>query len=312
MKERILAILGAIALVAAAFVARSLIAGDDGSGSGGGGGGGGRPVVACTPDLMAVCDALVADERIAADPPELDLGDEAAAARVGDRVIDGWITWDPAPRIANFDAEEAGSPEPWDAGNVVMSDRLALLLETAQRVALAESCGGAITWFCLGRSGDVPASIGVGQVSSAEGLARLAPIAKSLDLNDLNDVDTSALSRLLEGPPAGQSAVASQTDLLVVRGRGEVGSVVGPRRALDAATETVRGGNLSVVEMSPDAGVSVVLVSHAGFDLGDLPEQVREGASGEALGALGVAGSPLELVNDELAGFLFKVRAELV
>ena len=69
---------------------------------------------------------------------------------------------------------------------------------------------------------------------------------------------------------------------------------------------------MSVVEPSPDARVSVVLVSNAGSDLGDLVEQVRKGASGEALAALGVAGTPVELVDDELAGFLFKVRAELV
>lgn len=308
MKERILAVLGAIALVAAAFVARTLIVGDDtgGNGGAGGGGGGGRPVVACTPDLMAVCDALVADGRIADDPPSLDLGDETMT----DQKIDGWITWDPAPRIANFDAEEVGTAAPWDTAIAVGTEPLALLVRASQRDPLLASCGGELTWVCLAGPANVP-SIGVGQPSSAEGLARLAPIAKALDPDDVNEVDSNALRIVVAGPVGGQASAADQTQGLVTRGQGVVGSVVGPRRALDAATSSAQGRSSVVVASSPEAPVTVVLAARVGEDLGDLAEQVSAGASGKALETRGVTGDPVDLFSDDLAGFLFQVRAEV-
>ncbi|MEO6988806.1 MAG: hypothetical protein ABI239_09165, partial [Aquihabitans sp.] len=89
MRERVLAIFGALALIAFAFVVRSLIVGGDGGGEGGNGNdpvsSDSRPVVACTKDLMAMCDALADEGAIAADPPPVDLGSVAAnTGRVDD------------------------------------------------------------------------------------------------------------------------------------------------------------------------------------------------------------------------------------
>ena len=97
MKQRVLAIAGAVILVCAAVLVRGALADDDG-GSGGGSGTGGAPVVACTADLASVCDALAEAGTIAADPPRLDL-DGAAQPPAK---LDGWITWEPAPLVVDF------------------------------------------------------------------------------------------------------------------------------------------------------------------------------------------------------------------
>ena len=98
MKQRLLAIAGAVALVAVAVLVRATVLdGGDGSGSGGGGG---APRVACTPDLVAVCAALADAGAIARDPIALDL--DGATEPPAD--LDGWLTWDGAPGVANEDA----------------------------------------------------------------------------------------------------------------------------------------------------------------------------------------------------------------
>src|SRR5690606_13459879 len=81
-KQRALAVIGAIALIAAAFVARSMIAGgdDDGSGGGGSSSSGEAPVVACTPDLEPLCDALANAGAIAPGTPAVELGSPQATS----------------------------------------------------------------------------------------------------------------------------------------------------------------------------------------------------------------------------------------
>src|SRR5690348_6274692 len=114
MKSRGMAVVGAFLLIVLAMFVRSKLADDDSSSNGSKGNGGGRPVVACTPELQEVCDALATDGQIASDPPTLDLG----GASKPDSEIDGWITWDPAPEIADFDA---GQNEVWGPSDALGS-----------------------------------------------------------------------------------------------------------------------------------------------------------------------------------------------
>ena len=119
MRERLLAVVGAICLVALALVVRSAIAGGDGGSDGDGQDGskpkpsGDTPVVACSPTLVDLCDAMAEAGLIAAKPPTLALG-----AKVPEQV-DGWIAWDPGPSVTGFDQlaaflNRAGDPRQAD------------------------------------------------------------------------------------------------------------------------------------------------------------------------------------------------------
>ena len=79
MKSRGAPVIGAFLLIALAIFVRGLLVDDGGGGSDGSkrSDGGDAPVVACTPELMGVCEALANEGMIADDPMELDLPDAA-------------------------------------------------------------------------------------------------------------------------------------------------------------------------------------------------------------------------------------------
>lgn len=307
MKERILAVGAVVLLIAGALVARDAIAGDD---TGGGKtASSGKPVVACTQDLIEVCDALADAGEIAADPPVLDL--DQAADPPDD--IDSWITWDPAPRIANFDAEGT-----WSSPTVLGTAPLSVV---AADGALAAGCPDETTWACLARSAEAGLAIGVGRPSTAEGIARLAPLARALtDADDPDALDVLALADLVAGPSGGQRDAAHQADALVVT-PGALDAVVGPAPVLTRAAGTPRGQGreLDVREPAPEASAGVVLVSRPDHrhDLPDLCEPPDEPsllrlAAGVALVDAGIEDACVgDLATDQVAGFLYRVRQDL-
>jgi hypothetical protein len=309
MRERVLAILAAVALVAVAIVARSALADDDGTGPGRKSASG-RPVVACTPDLMAVCDALAADGRIAADPPELDL-DEAGAP---DAAIDGWITWDPAPAIANFDSGR----EAWVDDRAVAWARLGVLWPRSVFATLRGACPDGVTWSCIAGSEDPSVTVGTGSPDTAEGLARMFPLAAALsDALDPSTLDEQQLAGLLEGPVDGQAAAADMGDALVTFGPGKGSVVVAPIPLAEqlASTPAGRERSLLLLAPAPETGIAVVLSTRQGSDLGALADRIlrAEGGSpvGRALAAAGVSGGPGKLADDDVAGFLYQVRKKV-
>ena len=294
MRERVLAIIGAVAPIAVALLVRSWLGDDrDGSptGSGGGGGSGGRPVVACTPDLTVVCDALADDGRIADDPPTLDLDSGADAP---DPTIDAWITWDPAAWLVNENASQGIAV--WAEGAPLGSASLGLLLPSEDREGQDPECG----WNCLTEQivedGRV---VPVGEPTTAVGLARWRPVARSLAamVDDRHrDIPESQVRGLLDGPTQGQS-MASLDRFVTAPGTADwfVGLV-----PLVEAYEGRRG--LTTIIPSPDAEATMVVVSRSGDDSADLADHLDSQALDEALEQVGVTSGGTLVTEDEALG----------
>ena len=152
MKERLLAIVGAVVLVAVAVALRTTVL-DDGDATSGGGGGGGAPKVACTPDLAEVCAALAEAGHIAEEPITLDL--DGATEPPED--LDGWITWDGAAGVANLDA-----PGTWQDPVAVAGAPLAVARRTGPVPGLPSGCTAeAPSWRCVVDSALDGAAVGV-------------------------------------------------------------------------------------------------------------------------------------------------------
>lgn len=272
MKQRVLAILAAGCLIALAVVARNALAGDDGGGGGKGkkgAGDDGPPVVACTPDLMPICDALADDGTIAKDPPKLDL-DEAAAASP---TIDGWITWSPTPEMANFDAVD---PSRWSQTEAVMASPFAA--SATKRGGEALSKAGCrldpLDLGCLAQeaiAGRI--SVGVGSGSSAEGLARIAPLGVPLaEQDDFRAADAKAIADFRRRGFAAEQSVDQVTP-----GLGP-DVVLGPRDLLLRTVESDRGTQQRLRLLDIDAEtppMTVVISSTPQRDLSDVTKMVR-------------------------------------
>lgn len=293
MRERIFAIGAAALLVAVAIVVRSRLAGDDG---GSGGGDRAAPVVACAPDLASLCDELAASGRIAADPPTLDL----AGAASPPNGVEAWITWDPAPGIADFDA-----PGTWDAPEAIGSAPLAVLSTAA---GIPAACPTPATWACLAdgwAAGTI--AVGTGSGASADGLARLAPLAAALvpDGGDFRSIPDRLLQAIVTSPPGGQAGVVRQIDTLLTT-RGAYAAVLGPEPALEAARARPAAGSLRLVTPAPRTEVTVVIAARRTSDV-DTHRIADQAQVGRALAALGLerGGTPS---GDEHAGDLYQVR----
>ncbi|MCU1369580.1 MAG: hypothetical protein JWO77_774 [Ilumatobacteraceae bacterium] len=308
MKSRGLAVIGAFVLVALAIVIRGRLAKDDpGSDGPKRRDGSDRPVVACAPDLAAVCDALAADGKIAKDPPDLDLPGAAAP----DDAIDGWITWSPAPQIANFVADPSVTRRVWEQEVEALGGaRTVVLVDGTSVDALSASCRSKPTWRCLAAA-DSGLAIGVGDPATAEGIARLAPLAEAFaDDRDIDTIDSAGIEDLLAGPTVAQTD-ADEMATQLTTSPGGVSVVVGPMGLLTRFTSTAQGKQrrLTVLEPSPKATLSVVVAGRTGHDLAltcdDLPADAEDAVT--AVGVSPCSGS----TDDGLAGFLFQVQKKV-
>lgn len=295
MRERVLAMVGAVALIAVALLVRSWL-GDDGAGSstgsgGGRGGSGGRPVVACTPDLAVVCEALVDDGRIAEDPPTLDLDSGAEAP---DPAIDAWITWDPAPRLVNENAREGIAV--WADGAPLGSAPLGVLLPSEDREDQESECG----WDCLTeRILEDGRVVAVGEPTTAGGLARWRPVARSLaaEVDDRHrDIPETQVRGLLDGPPQGQST-ASLDRFVTAPGTADWFVGLAP---LIEAHEGRRG--LTTTMPSPATEATVVVAARGGTSSTDLAADLDSGALEEALEQVGVTAGGTLVTEEEALG----------
>jgi hypothetical protein len=310
MRERVLAVIGAVCLIALAVVVRSALAGDDGPSGGDEPRPAERPLVACTPDLAEVCEALAADGRIAEDPPTLDL----AGADAPDEELDGWITWDPAHQLADF---EAGA-DVWRSPEVLANARLAVA-GTADDLGVA--CDDDPAWSCVRDADAEGLAIGVGDPATAEGAARLLPVARTYATDDDPSTLERGLRSLIDGPVDGQQAAPAMARDLVVRpGRADL--VVGPTPTLELQASTARGEalGLQVVAPSPAASATIVIVERTDGVAADVREAICDRSADELaetevgaalLDAGGAATCRGDLIDEQLAGFLFQVREEL-
>lgn len=247
MRERILAVVGAVGLIVAALVVRSLLAGDDG-GDDDGDRTANVPVVACTPDLRTVCAALEDDGLIRAAPSSLDL----AAAAAPDDTVEGWITWDPAPGVVNFDQRGA-----WVDVEALASAPLGVL--TADGPGACGAVGAA--WSCVLAAADAGLPVGVGNGASAQSLARLHPVAAALVPADGGFADVSALElrAVIDSTQVRQADYAAQVNTFLTQ-RGALRVVIGPVPALRAAA--TRQSTATVATPTPGAQLTVVIATH--------------------------------------------------
>lgn len=298
-----LAVLGALCLVAVAVLVRSALAGDD-AGASSDGGDGSTPVVACSPSLAELCDALAESGAIAADPPTLSLAD--ASAPPDD--VDAWIAWDPGPAVAGFDADATDPTSVWDGAQPVASAPLAI----AGRPDAWADCRP-LTWACLAELGADGTPTSVGAPTTDEGLARIAPLAVAATDADTNLLP-GPLPDLVAGPTGGQKPAVESAEALATR-PGEVAIVVGPAPLLEAVASSAQGESRGLDTATPDARATatVVAASRTGdVDLGALCEAISdEGdeAVAEALESIGVtAGCEGDPMDETRAGFLFQVK----
>jgi hypothetical protein len=309
--KRLGAIVGAVALVAIAVLVRGRLAGSDGNGRSPGGGGrsGGDLVVACTPELAEVCAALADAGAIAADPPALDLGGATAPPDT----VDAWLTWDPAPAIANFDA-----PAPrWDRVEPLGSAPLGALIGPDD---LGGACRAAPTWECVAAAGTGQGGtgIGLGATDTAEGLARILPVATALVPDrDPESIEGARLRTLLESPVDGPGTAADLVARRLQRGAAAVGPVVAPVPLAGDAAATPRGREQSLRAVVPTGGgtgaATVVVAARTGasVDTSALARRCRDDAVAAALRAVGVEPCSGTLAGDDIAGFLYQVREKV-
>lgn len=280
MRDRILAVLGALALVALAVFVRGKLVDDADGGKEGSRPAAERPVVACTPDLAAICTALADAGGIAEDPPTLDLNTAANPPKE----IEGWITWAPGPAIANLDDTASGGDTVWSKDVVLGSAELGVLA-----VPSPLGCTQPLEWTCLAQNAGLATSIGVGTVTSAEGLARLAPLAPVLaPSGDLRDVDVERGREILDGPTAGQDDAPS-----MLRDAFKPGSVDAVVASLPAAQREARAPQaqtraLRAIPGKPAVRAAVVLTSRSP-DLGAVAAAAKTGKPADELSALGLA-----------------------
>ena len=303
MRQRILAIVGAVALVVVALVVRGIVT-DSNSTTGTDGA---KPVVACTSDLMAVCRALANVGAIAADPPTLELAD-AATATVANRPVDGWITWDPAPGIANLEAEAGGRSRLWSTPLALGASPLAIASLTAVSPSLPSGCSfSPFVWDCVARAAiDEQTPVGVGTGTTAGSLARLYPLARALvpKNGDFRDIETAGLQAIIESTNVTQADFPNQARTLVTQ-RGALDILVGPSAGLTA----IKGTRTAVGQRPADAvDATIVLVGREGSNVESVAKATTGSGTVQALRDAGVVAGTGRLAPEGRAGELYAVR----
>ncbi|MFN8019056.1 MAG: hypothetical protein U0P45_13170 [Acidimicrobiales bacterium] len=296
MKQRVVAVLVAVGLVVGAIIIRQAVVGGGSDGEAGPGAPAGLPRVASAPDLAAVCLRLAAERLIASGTPALGV-DGAAKPPEG---LDGWITWDPGPRVADY-ADRNDTV--WEQAQPVAHGRLAV---AGTEAALDDACGTESTWSCVATAPRDGATVGVGDPSSAESLARLAPIVKSTNRGDLPAL-TSQVRDLVDSPQLGQGDAAEMADRMVTQ-PGSVDLVVGPAALLAKAMGTPQGKARGIAMRIPDPLAEAMVV------LATVPDAKAPSATAicrAAVAELAGAGAGScggTLLTEKLAGLLYQVH----
>ncbi len=284
--RRVLAVLGAVLMVAVALLVRSFI---DGSGGDAGDPDGGDDALSllCAEELAAVCRTLE-DEGLA----EVEI--EAVGETV-DRLgpvdtelgADAWLTLDPFPQQVNDRRRFATGTDlfadPIAAG---YSTGLALVAQDDRGAALEVACAE-VGWACLGDAAGEPWSDHGGEAAwgpvkagydppdiSAAGLLVLAQ-AMADHLGDPGfagqDIDERWLGDLEDSVPT--RTAGSALLRLAQQGGAAFGAVGALGTEAEAVADTAQGGDLTIFYPAPMFRASVVLAPGPDADpdaLGDL------------------------------------------
>lgn len=183
MAQRVLAVIGAVALVLVAIVVRGALDDDGGDGSDGSDGGDRdeQLIVACDVDLEELCRSLDGLAGL--------IVEESATTSLGllggtlDEV-DAWVTSDVWFQVTQGRAEgEIGSAE------LLATSQAVVAVDPTRASAVADLCGGQALWRCLGDQAGEPWSTLGGQATwgplrsglpdadTATGLSVLASVA---------------------------------------------------------------------------------------------------------------------------------------
>jgi hypothetical protein len=307
--RRVLAVLGAVLMVALALVVRSLIDGDDDGGHASGEGGNGDvPTLVCAEELADVCAAL---ERYGA----ADVTIEPVGATV-DRLgavdaeldADGWLTLDPFPQQVDERREFAtGSALFGDTMATDRSSGLALVAFADRAAALEADCPD-VDWACLGDAAGEPWADHGGESSwgqvkpgydapdtSATGLLVLAQ-AMAAHLDDPGfagqDIDDRWLGDLEDAVPTRTAGTALLK--LVQQGRAAFGAVGALGIEAEAVAGTAQGEDLTIFYPAPMFRASVVLAPRRGVDASELIDaDTLDSALAEAGWDADATGEPL-------------------
>jgi hypothetical protein len=283
--RRVLAVLGAVLMVALALLVRSLIDGDDdGSQASGEGGNGDVPTLLCAEELADVCEAIERDG--AAEVTIEPVGETVDRLGAVDAELDadGWLTLDPFPQQVDERREFAtGSALFGDSVATDRSSGLALVAFADRAAALEADCPD-VDWACLGDAAGEPWADHGGESSwgqvkpgydapdtSATGLLVLAQ-AMAAHLDDPGfagqDIDDRWLGDLEDAVPTRTAGTALLK--LVQQGRAAFGAVGALGIEAEAVAGTAQGEDLTIFYPAPMFRASVVLAPRRGVDASEL------------------------------------------
>ncbi len=165
--KRLLALVGAVVMIAGAVLVRGILddgRSDGGGGNGGGGSGGdGATHLICATELADACatlaeedDDVTFDVEPAGETAER-LTDPAFDPAESD--IDGWLTLKPWPALVELRRDLSNQPAVLGETSEVLATAKLALVGPSQRVGqLVEACGGEdeTSWRCLGELADEP------------------------------------------------------------------------------------------------------------------------------------------------------------
>lgn len=307
--RRVLAVLGAVLMVALALLARSLIDGDDDGGQASGDGGEGDvPTLVCAEELADVCEALERDGTAEVTIEPVGETVDRLGAVDAELNADGWLTLDPFPQQVDERREFAtGSALFGDSTATDRSSGLALVAFADRAAALEADCPD-VDWACVGDAAGEPwadhgGASSWGQVkpgydapdTSATGLLVLAQ-AMAAHLDDPGfagqDIDDRWLGDLEDAVPTRTAGTALLK--LVQQGRAAFGAVGALGIEAEAVAGTAQGEDLTIFYPAPMFRASVVLAPRRGVDSGELIDaDTLDAALAEAGWEADEAGEPL-------------------
>jgi len=279
--RRVLAVLGAVLMVAVALLVRSAIdSGDDGGDRGGGDRADAAPRLLCAEELAGICQTL-ADEGLAEITIEPVGGTvDRLGAVEADLEVDAWLTLDPFPQQVDDRRQFAtGNPLFADPLGTGFSTGLALVAQDDRAAALEADCAE-VGWACVGDAAGEPwadhgGEAGWGDVkpgydapdTSATGLLVLAQ-AMADHLGDpgfaAQDIDERWLGDLEDAVPT--RTAGSSLLRLAQQGGAAFGAVGALGAEAEAVAATAGGQDLTIFYPAPMFEAAVVLAPGRGVD----------------------------------------------
>lgn len=289
--KRVAAILLAVGMVVGAVFVRDRLTADTPER----GGGGDVFRLRCATELAEVCESLVEgrdDMTLTVEDPGV-TADQLSVETTAGPEFDAWLVDGPWPQIvadnrafASLDGAVLGT-----SSDVIGRSPAVIVSLAAQRADLTATCGGAITWKCIGEQAGAAQRVGLPSPERGDGLTVLAAAAASwFGATDYSSGDfedpafTGWFDQLTQ--LSTQTPLGAQAPLARALAASGTFSVVG---ALESQTARLLRGRETFVTTYPDPMVTadVVLAPAAGTDAGDALDTIGADLLAERLAAAG-------------------------